>query len=134
MAQRIGILFVDDELRLRRAWEKFVRTQDDLEFLGALDCADTLADEVERTDADVVLMDVSMPGQDPLIAVEALAGTRPACRVVLYSGLSDPELVRRAIDAGAWGFVDKVEDPSRVLAVIRAVAAGQVALPQGYSR
>ncbi len=132
MRARTRVLFVDDELRLRKAWEQLLCGQEDLEFVGALGSADDLVTTAARTLADIVLLDLSMPGPNPFDAMTRLAAERPDCRVIVYSGYTDREVVQKAIDAGAWGFVDKIERPSDILAAVRRVALGEVVFPGDF--
>lgn len=132
MDGRIGVLVVDDEYSLRALWEKLLDAQPDMRCAGTLAQADSLCDCVERAGARVVLLDLKLPGLDPLEAVRRLAAERPECRVVICSGYSDHDTIRSAFDAGAWGFVDKLNPPMETLGVIRRVAADEVVFPPTF--
>jgi len=126
----IRIIFVDDEPALRSTWEKLIAAESDMTLAASLPSADALAEHVARTGAALVLMDVSLPGTDALTATAELARTHPECRVVMYSGRNDFDTVRRAYEAGAWGFVDKLEPVQSILQAIRRVCAGELAFPR----
>lgn len=128
----IRILFVDDEVRLCRAWARLMETQEDLLLVGTAHHAGGLEDLIRELEAQLVLMDISMPGVDPLHAVSDLAPRYPGVRFVMYSGHSDPEIIRMAMDAGAWGFVDKLADAATLFSVLRRVANGETAFPAFY--
>lgn len=75
--------------------------------------------------ADVVLMDVEMPGMDGITACAAVRARFPGVRVLMLTTFGRPGYVQRALDAGASGFVVK-DAPSEQLAdAVRRVAAGQ---------
>lgn len=131
----IKILCVDDSPQLTAALEKLFAAQADMQSVGVLHRADDLVKEASERQADVVLLDLTMDGQDPVGAIQELARQKPQMRVVVFSGLSDEDSIGRAIAAGAWGYVDKGELPTAILAAIRSVARGEVVLPRRrYSR
>lgn len=125
----IRVLCVDDNPKLRAAWGRLLDREPDLELVGVLSRADELVETAQSRSADVVLLDLTMEGKDPLEAVIELSQRRPGTRVVIYSGSSEAEHVDRAIAAGAWGYVDKLAEPGRVVDAIRRVARGEIVLP-----
>ncbi|MBC7771972.1 MAG: response regulator transcription factor [Pyrinomonadaceae bacterium] len=131
MNERIKVLLVDDDFGLRTAWEKLIRTQKDMELVCSLDRADEVVSIALDTKAQVVLLDLTMGGRDPLEVVAELVEQSDAVRVVVYSGHSDQRTVQLAIDAGAWGFADKLDPPLDVLETLRVVARGEVVFPRG---
>ncbi|HZW08548.1 MAG TPA: response regulator transcription factor [Phycisphaerales bacterium] len=134
MHNRIGVVVVDDEPALRRSWEHLLNAQADLACVGTLPTADDLAEKLAHVNARVVLLDISLPGADPFEAMVELNQKALDCRVVVCTGYTDQNTIDSAIDAGAWGFVDKLAPPSEVLNVIRRVAQGEVSFPRGMSR
>ena len=77
-----------------------------------------------RTGRDVALLDVEMPGLDGIAAAAALRAALPACRVLMVTTFGRPGYLRRAMEAGASGFVVK-DTPARQLAdAVRRVHAG----------
>ncbi|MGT2426813.1 response regulator [Amnibacterium kyonggiense] len=99
-------------------------SQDDIEVVGEAGEGAAALAEVERTDPDVVLMDVRMPGVDGVTATERLAarGARP--RVLVLTTFDLDEAAARALRAGASGFVLKDARPEFLLAAVRTVHAG----------
>ncbi len=128
MPPSISVLCVDDSADIRDLYRQLIDAEPDLRCVGTLEGAEGLVEEVVRTEPDVVLLDLTMPGPDPLSAVEELSRRRPETRVLLFSGYDDAETADAALDAGAWGLVSKHGDSDRVLAAIRAVAGGEIVL------
>lgn len=126
----IRILIVDDEPRLRASLERYVRSQSDMTVIGTLSNADALCSMVPR-EASIVLLDLTMPGRDPLDAASQIQRERPECRVILYTGHNDPDTVQLGLACGAWGLVDKLTPPAEILQVIRRVASGETSFPDG---
>lgn len=79
----IRVLCVDDSDDIARLLERSVSVQPDMTSVGRLHAADDLVTEVARTRPCVVLLDLTMPGKDPLLAVRELAETNAPARVVI---------------------------------------------------
>ncbi|MEX2219648.1 MAG: response regulator transcription factor [Phycisphaerales bacterium] len=119
------ILCVDDSADIAELLSRLIRREPDLEDAGALQSADGLVDEVVRRRADVVVLDLSMPGPEPLEAIRALTVSAPLCRVIAYSGHDDPETKEAVRGAGASELVSKNGEPGDIIrAIRRAVNAG----------
>jgi DNA-binding NarL/FixJ family response regulator len=129
---KIRVLCVDDSADIPEMLGRCIAYEPDMESVGSLSHAGHLESEVETRRADVVLLDMNMPGRDPLEAMrELLAAARARqkrVRVIAYSGSSDPRSESSAREAGACGYVNKDEEVPCVLAAIRAAAAGGLVL------
>lgn len=123
---RIAVLVVDDNRDVASALERLLAEEPDLACVGVEHDADDLPGAVERTGAQVVLLDRTMPGRDPMPAMQEAAGRFPSCRFVVVSGYDDTVDIDQAFDHGAWGFVSKHASFDILLTAIRAVAAGEV--------
>lgn len=128
----IEVLLVDDEPGMLGAWERLFAVQPDMRLVGTLPNADELLSAVERLGPTMVVIDLTMPGLDPFRAIAQLHADHPETRIVVFSGMNDEASVRRAVEAGARGFVDKLADPLEMLGALRRVAAGERALPEWF--
>lgn len=128
MPDRIKVAVVDDEPRLLAAWSRLVQMQADLECVGSLRDAGALRDQIEQMGADIVLLDLTMPGEDPIVVLKELTARSANCRVLAFSGRSDSATQQSVLDAGGWGLVDKIADPDVVLNAIRQVSRGELYL------
>ena len=126
--RRPAILCVDDNAEFAAALERLFSRLPDFEWLGWLPAADHLVAEAPGRHPQLVIVDIDLPGLDPFRAVEELAGLDPEVRAVMCSGHVRPDLVDRALGAGAWGYVSKHEGEAELLSVLRQVAAGEFAL------
>lgn len=136
----IRVLCVDDSRDITEQLALCIAHEPDMESVGSLRSANNLRAELEKLRPDVVLLDLSMPGVDPLEALRELAdaggavpGASPggsgcsAVRVIVFSGSGDREAAVSAANAGAWGFVCKDAEIPVILGAIREVACGKVA-------
>lgn len=130
----IRVLVIDDSPDITEMLSYLIGVEPDLECVGCLHSANDLLENVQSLRPDVLILDASMPGKAPLTALEECATAFPSLLAIVYSGYDDPSLVERVIDAGAWGFVSKREDPDSVVRAIRTVAAGKVAFPDSRLR
>jgi two-component system response regulator DesR len=123
--ERLSILCVDDNVELVEALRLLLTRECDYEWAGALFRADELVEVARDRRPDVVLLDVDMPGRDPLEIVVEVAAACPEVRIVVLSGHVHRDLVSRAITAGAWGYVAKTEGERAILDGVRRVASGE---------
>ena len=126
MARKIGVLVVDDVGDISRLYCRAIDQQGDMSCVATLSSADRLLDEVGRRLPDVVLLDLNMHGLDPLEATRRVSAAHPECRILVFSGHSDPETAKAAVDAGAWGLVSKIAPPGDIFDAIRRVASGEM--------
>lgn len=130
----IRVMLIDDEPRLLRAWKSLFGDRPGMLLVDARSRADGLVAAVEAAKPDIVVIDLTMPGEDPLVAIRDVAAAHPAVRAVAYTGQTDPMLIQEALNAGAWGYVDKLATPAEMFDAIERVAAGDVVFPRGFER
>jgi len=122
---------VDDNQQVGEAIERaIVKAAPKMEWVGWVESADDLVMAVQRAEADVVLLDVDMPGRDSITALGELSAM-PAplpTRVVMLSGHVRPDHINRAIEAGAWGYLSKNQTMEALLDAVRRVHAGEFVL------
>jgi two-component system response regulator DesR len=120
----IRLVLADDQALVRGALAALLALEPDLEVVGEVGRGDEVVDAAVRGRADVVLVDVEMPGMDGIAATAALRTALPSCRVLVVTTFGRPGYLRRAVEAGASGFVVK-DTPARQLAeAVRRVHAG----------
>jgi DNA-binding NarL/FixJ family response regulator len=130
----IRVVIVDDHPIVRAGLVGLVESADDLEVVGTgatgLDAV-KLASELTP---DVVLMDLRMPELDGDEATARILAAAPSTRVVILTTYERDDAILSAIGAGASGYLLKAAPEAELLAGIRAVAAGEVALAPSVSR
>lgn len=99
-------------------------------ILEAGNCDDGCAILIEQEDFDLVLLDLALPGMDGLTCLGLIRQRFPAVPVVIVSAYDDAPTVKRALKAGASGFIPKAYPGERMLAALRQVLAGQVYEPE----
>lgn len=128
---RVRVLCADDSIDMTRLLARLLDGEHDLTCVGVLASADELVAEAVRLRADVVVVDLTMPGLDPLEAVGSLGRVLPGVRVLVFSGYDDPATVDAVFASGAWGIVSKSDPPRAVVEAVRRVARGETCFPGG---
>jgi two-component system response regulator DesR len=120
----IRLLLADDQALVRGALAALLDLENDLEVVAEVSRGDEVVAAAVARQADVALLDIEMPGTDGIAATAALRRALPSCRVLIVTTFGRPGYLRRAIEAGASGFVVK-DTPARQLAeAVRRVHAG----------
>ncbi|GGL85610.1 DNA-binding response regulator [Streptomyces fumigatiscleroticus] len=126
----IRVLLADDQALLRSAFRVLVDSEPDMEVVGeASDGAEAVRLTREQR-ADVVLMDIRMPGTDGLAATRMISAD-PALaqvRVVILTTFEVDDYVVQSLRAGASGFLGKGSEPDELLSAIRIAAGGEALL------
>ena len=126
----IRVLLADDQALLRSAFRVLVDSEPDMEVVGeASDGAEAVRLTKEER-ADVVLMDIRMPGTDGLAATRLISEDPSLAhvRVVILTTFEVDDYVVRSLRAGASGFLGKGSEPDELLAAIRVAAGGEALL------
>ncbi|WP_020137374.1 response regulator [Streptomyces sp. 351MFTsu5.1] len=126
----IRVLLADDQALLRSAFRVLVDSEPDMEVVGeASDGAEAVRLTREER-ADVVLMDIRMPGTDGLAATRLISEDPSLAhvRVVILTTFEVDDYVVRSLRAGASGFLGKGSEPEELLAAIRVAAGGEALL------
>jgi len=124
----IRVLLVDDHRLVRPGLTSLLGAAADVDVVGEAADGGQALELAEAVDADVVLMDLSMPVMDGVTATRRLLADRPHLRVVILTSFSDQGRVRDALAAGAIGYVLKDCMPDELLAAVRAAARGHAPL------
>jgi DNA-binding NarL/FixJ family response regulator len=130
----IRVLLADDQALVRAGFRALLEAQPDLDVVG--EAADGAQAVALARKADVVLMDIRMPGMDGIEATRRI-GADPALaavRIVMLTTFDLDEYVFEALRAGASGFLVKDTEPVELLKAIQVVAAGDGLLSPGVTR
>ena len=120
----IRLLLADDQALVRGALAALLDLETDLEVVAQVGRGDEVVEAAREARAEVCLLDIEMPGLSGIEAAAALRASLPGVRSLIVTTFGRPGYVRRALDAGASGFVVK-DTPARELAdAVRRVHAG----------
>jgi two-component system response regulator DesR len=121
----IRVLLADDQHLVRGALAALLSLEPDIEVVAEVGRGDEVVAAAKRAEPAVALLDVEMPGLDGLAAAAALRAEVPGCHVLILTTFGRPGYLRRAMEAGALGFVVKDAPVTELAAAVRRVAAGE---------
>jgi DNA-binding NarL/FixJ family response regulator len=132
----IRVVIADDQPAVRRAFRIFLESSGDMAVVGEVDNGPDAVATARRNRADVVLMDIRMPGGDGITATADLSGGNggPPIPVVVITTFDRDDYLFGALEAGACGFLLKDADPSEIVAAVRAAATGDALVSPRVTR
>jgi two-component system response regulator DesR len=126
----IRILLAEDQQMVRGALAALLGLEPDLEVVAQVSSGDRVVATAREVRPDIALLDIEMPGLDGIAAAAALRQALPECRVLILTTFGRPGYLRRAMEAGASGFLVKDAPPEQLADAIRvALAGGRVVDP-----
>lgn len=123
----LRVLCVDDHAFLAEGMKSRLSLEADMEFVGWLESAEGLPEAVRRLQADVVLLDIEMPGPDVFEVVADLRRSNPQVRTIMLSAFVRDHYIDAAVKAGAWGYLSKSDTPGSVIKAIRKAVRDEFA-------
>ncbi len=122
----IRILIVDDHAILRAGLRDMITDQPELEVVGEAGSAEEASGQIRQgLNVDLVLLDISLPGQSGLDFLRAIKSERPELQILVLSMHSERNFAVRVMRAGASGYVPKMAVPDELMKAIRTVGAGR---------
>lgn len=120
----IRILLADDHTTVRHGLKLLIDAQPDMEVVAEAGDGETVLLLVRQSRPDVIVMDISMPGVNGLVATRRLKQLLPNVVIVTLTRHSDDAYLQELLRAGVSGYVLKQSAPAELLQAIRATAAG----------
>ncbi|UAJ79089.1 response regulator transcription factor [Leifsonia sp. ZF2019] len=120
----IRLLLADDQALVRGALAALLDLEADLQVVAQVGRGDEVVEAALASAADVALLDVEMPGLDGIQVAAALRVTVPECRSLIVTTFGRPGYLRRAMEAGASGFIVKDTPSGQLADAVRRVASG----------
>ena len=120
----IRVMIAEDQGLVRGALTALLGLEGDIEVVAEVGRGDEVVARALEARPDVALLDIEMPGLDGLAAAAQLRRAVPACRVLILTTFGRPGYLRRAMEAGASGFLLKDAPATELASAIRRAAAG----------
>ncbi|MEN3112327.1 response regulator [Uliginosibacterium paludis] len=121
----IRIAIVDDHAVVRAGLRQFLVEQMDFQVTGEAANGREALDIVRRGDADVIVLDLSMPDQNGVDLLAAIKAREPDLPVLILSGFPETHYATTLLRQGAAGYLNKECDPEEIVRAIRTVARGR---------
>jgi two-component system, NarL family, response regulator LiaR len=130
----IQVVVVDDHAMVRRGLASFLRITPDIRLAGEAEDGRQAIQVIEESQPDVVLMDLVMPGMDGIEAIHMIHNRFPEIQVIALTSFTDQDMVQKAIQQGASGYLLKNVSGEDLAQAIRTVYEGKVALAPEITR
>ncbi|MET8224406.1 response regulator transcription factor [Streptomyces sp. NPDC005301] len=128
LAKSVRVLLAEDQGMMRGALALLLGMEPDLDVVAQVGAGDQIVDAVLTHRPDVALLDIELPGMSGLDAAAELRTQAPDCRVLILTTFGRPGYLRRAMEAGAAGFLVKDGPVEELAAVIRRVLTGETVI------
>ena len=123
-AARVRILLADDHVTVRHGLKLIIDGERDMSVVAEVGDGDAAVKGALDLDPDVVVMDISMPGTNGLVATRLIREARRHVKVVILTRHGDDAYLQELLRAGAAGYVLKQSPPAELLRAIRVTASG----------
>lgn len=120
----IRVLLADDHVTVRHGLKLLIEAQSDMKVVAEASDGNAALQQAATHKPDVIVMDISMPGMNGLVATRKLKQLQPAAAVVTLTRHGDDAYLQELLRAGVSGYVLKQSAPTELLQAIRAAAAG----------
>ena len=130
----IQVILADDQPLVRAGLRRLLDQTSDIDVAGEAGTGAEAVRLARDTGADVVIMDIRMPGMDGIEATRLITAAGTHARVLVLTTFDDDDYVYGALRAGASGFLVKDMALEDILTAIRVVAAGEAMIAPGVTR
>jgi two-component system, NarL family, invasion response regulator UvrY len=121
----VKVMLVDDHAVVRMGFKLLLQACDDIDVVAEADSGEAACQMVDAVAPDVVVMDIAMAGMGGIEAIKRLLAKNPRLRILALSAHEDTSHPKRALQAGALGYLSKRSAPEVLIDAIRAIAKGQ---------
>lgn len=130
----IRILIADDHAVVREGLRSFIQIKPDLEVVGEAADGIEVVEKARHLQPDVILLDIVMPRQDGIQAIEQLQQEGSQARILVITSFAEDDLIFPAIKAGALGYLLKDSTPQELIHAIHTVNSGESTLHPTVAR
>ena len=121
---RLRVLIADDHAILRSGLRRLLHEMPEVEAIGEAEDGNQVVERMRAERWDVLLLDLDMPGQNPLDVLKLVKGDHPDAAVLILSMYPEERFALRALKAGAAGYLNKKSAPEQLVTAIRRVGEG----------
>ncbi len=130
----IRVFIYDDNESRRDSLKALIELTSEIVFVGAAEDCSRLADDMQATEPDVVLMDINMPNVDGMEGLRQIRKSFPLIKVLMQTVFDDSEKIFTSIRSGASGYILKKDAPQRILQAIQEVYEGGAVMNPGIAQ
>lgn len=124
MIETTRVLLADDHALMREGLKQLFSLVDDIDIVAEAGCGSDVFEVLRRTNIDLILLDMTMPGMSGATLIQHIASQDCCPRILVLSMHEEPQIARRALEAGASGYITKDSNPHSLISAVRKVAMG----------
>ncbi|MFC4726884.1 response regulator [Coralloluteibacterium thermophilus] len=125
----LRIALADDHAVVRNGYRRLLELEDDMQVVAEFGDGESAYHWFARHDADVLVLDLSMPGRSGLDILQRMNQRGPGPRVLVFTMHESAALAARALALGAHGYVTKSSAPEVLVDAVRRVGRGEALVP-----
>jgi len=133
-SKTLNVAVVEDDERFRRSLARWIENTSGLRCSGAFSSAEEALKLIPQSASDVVMMDINLPGMSGSECVQKLCHQHPSLQIVMLTAHEDGELIFKALQAGASGYLLKRSSPDEILEAIVDVSQGGAPMTSTIAR
>ena len=130
----IKVAVVEDDSRIQSVVVEVLAATKDCQCIGAFSHGASAIAELPALEPDVILMDINLPDISGVECVAQISPQLPKAEIIMLTVFQDPEVIFKALAAGAHGYLVKPVMPKKLLQAIREIHAGGVPMSPGIAR
>ncbi len=130
----LNVAIVEDNDRFRKSLARWIESTPNLRCVGHYANAEAALKMIPDTDANVVIMDINLPARSGIDCVRRLRVIKPSLQIVMLTVYEDSDLIFRALQAGAHGYLLKRSSPDQILEAIVEVSHGGAPMSSHIAR
>ena len=127
-AHPIRVMLVDDHTMVRRGLATFLKVFEDLQLVGEAENGEVAIKLCAKVLPDVILMDMSLPGMDGASTTHTIRQQFPQMQIIVLSSFKEGKVIKKALEAGAIGYLLKDVSADDLVRAIRSAHAGRATL------
>ncbi|ANB18142.1 response regulator transcription factor [Dokdonella koreensis] len=125
----LRIAIADDHAVVRTGYRRLLELEDGFEVVAEFGDGDSACEWLTTHAADILILDLSMPGRAGMETLQRLRARAPHLQVLVFTMHESPALAAQAMRLGARGYLTKSSPPESLVTAVRDIAAGQRSLP-----
>ena len=125
---RLRVVLADDHAVVRTGYRRLLELEEDMAVVADFSDSDSTCQWFSGNEADVLVLDLSMPGRGGLETLARVKARQSGLKVLIFSMHDNPAMVAQALRAGADGYLTKSSEPDALIDAVRRVARGERAL------
>jgi NarL family two-component system response regulator LiaR len=130
----IRVMLVDDHTMVRHGLATFLKIFDDLQLVGEAESGESAIQLCTEILPDVILMDIVLPKMDGITAIRAIRKQHPEIQIIALSSFKEGNTIKKALEAGAIGYLLKDISADDLAQAIRAACSGRATLSPEVSQ